>query len=127
VTLGAQEKLVPLAQMEKECDVMNYIRETCGCCGGGVTVGETPSPWKPLAEEGSPSLVPTSLESVASLLSSLNEQQYGVGIATMAYTAQRAKLTQGVDREQWTNLFIDSFKYVYGDLTGDPEKAFGLC
>ncbi|MEQ2185666.1 hypothetical protein GOODEAATRI_020650, partial [Goodea atripinnis] len=195
VTLGAQEKLVPLAQMEKvehsdpnvdvsaigigdmfeqieeneslqsiacqkEGRVMGMRRfadlvaeefidkiETVLCPGkiihnnkvclyvrpallglrGGVTVGETPSPWKPLAEEGSPSLVPTSLESVASLLSSLSEQQYGVGIATMAYTAQRAKLTQGVDREQWTNLFIDSFKYVYGDLMGDPEKAFGLC
>lgn len=95
--------------------------------GGGVTLGEAPPPWKPLAEEGSPSLVPTSLESVAGLLSNLKKQQYGVGIATMAYTAQRAKLSQGVDREQWTKLFIDSFKYVYGDLMGDPEKALGLC
>ncbi|XP_030259277.1 collagen alpha-2(VI) chain isoform X2 [Sparus aurata] len=95
--------------------------------GGGDTVGQTPSPWKPLAEEGSPSLVPTSLAGVANLLNGLSEQQYGVGVATMAYTAQRAKLAQGVDRQQWTQLFIDSFKYVYGDIMGDPEKALGLC
>lgn len=95
--------------------------------GGGVTAGQAPPPWKPLAEEGSLSIVPTSLEGVASLLNGLSEQQYGVGVATMAYTAQRAKLAQGPDREQWTQLFIDSFKYVYGDIMGDPEKALGLC
>ncbi|XP_040911906.1 collagen alpha-2(VI) chain-like isoform X2 [Toxotes jaculatrix] len=95
--------------------------------GGGVTVGQAPPPWKPLAEEGSPSLVPTSLEGVASLLNGLSEQQYGVGVATMVYTAERAKLAQGVDRQQWTKLFVDSFKYVYGDIMGDPEKAIGLC
>ncbi|KAG7227354.1 hypothetical protein INR49_000359 [Caranx melampygus] len=95
--------------------------------GGGITVGQAPPPWKPLAEEGSPTLVPTSLEGVANLLNGLSEQQYGVGVATMAYTAQRAKLAQGADRQQWTQLFIDSFKYVYGDIMGDPEKAIGLC
>jgi len=95
--------------------------------GGGITVGEAPPPWNLPAEEGSPSLVPTSLEGVSNLLNGLSEQQYGVGIATMAYTAQRAKLTQGEDRQQWTQLFIDSFKYVYGDIMGDPQKALGLC
>uniref|UniRef100_A0A8D3CNX4 Collagen, type VI, alpha 2 n=1 Tax=Scophthalmus maximus TaxID=52904 RepID=A0A8D3CNX4_SCOMX len=97
------------------------------CKSGGIPVGQAPPPWKPLAEEGSPSLVPTSLEGVTSLLNGLSEQQYGVGVATMAYTAQRAKLAQGADRQQWTQLFIDSFKYVYGDIMGDPEKAMGLC
>ncbi|XP_065809861.1 collagen alpha-2(VI) chain isoform X2 [Labrus bergylta] len=95
--------------------------------GGGVTAEQAPSSWKALSEEGNPSLVPTSLEGVASLLNGLSEQQYGVGVATMAYTAQRAKLAEGSDRQQWTELFIDSFKYVYGDILGDPEKALGLC
>lgn len=95
--------------------------------GGGATKGSAPSPWKPLAEESNNSLVPTSLEGVANLLNGLSEQQYGVGVATMAYTAQRAKLSQGSDRDQWTQLFIDSFKYVYGDIMGDPNKALGLC
>lgn len=95
--------------------------------GGGFILGQAPPHWKPLAEEGGPLFVPTSLEGVADLLSGLSEQQYGVGVATMAYTAQRAKLAQGEDRRQWTELFINSFKYVYGDIMGDPEKALGLC
>lgn len=94
---------------------------------GGVPAGQASLPWRPLAEEGGRSLVPTSVEGVASLMNGLIEQQYGVGIATMAYTAQRAKFAQGTDRQQWTELFIDSFKYVYGDIMGDPEKAFELC
>lgn len=95
--------------------------------GGAISLGQAPRPWKPLAKESSPSLVPTSLEGVANLLNGLSEKQHGVGVATMAYTAQRAKLAQGVDRQQWTQLFVDSFKYVYGDIMGDPEKAIGLC
>lgn len=94
---------------------------------GGVPPGLASLPWRPLAEEGSPSLVPTSVEGVATLLNGLTEQQYGVGIATMAYAAQRAKFAQGTDRQQWTDLFIDSFKYVYGDIMGDPQKALELC
>lgn len=82
-----------------------------------------PQPWKTLCDESSPRLVPTSLTGVANLLNGLSEQQYGVGVATMAYTAQRAKLAQGEDRQQWTQLFIDSFKYVYGDIMGDPRKT----
>ncbi|TNM98058.1 hypothetical protein fugu_014304 [Takifugu bimaculatus] len=97
------------------------------CKSGGVPAGQASLPWRPLAEEGSHSLVPTSMEGVATMLNGLVEQQYGVGIATMAYTAQRAKFAQGTDRQQWTELFIDSFKYVYGDIMGDPEKALELC
>ena len=96
--------------------------------GGGTAEGQAPPPWKPLSEEGNPSpSVPTSLEGVANLLSGLSEHQYGVGVATMAYTAQRAKMSKGVARQQWTELFIDSFKYVYGDILGDPQRALGLC
>ena len=95
--------------------------------GGGTAEGQAPPPWKPLSEEGNPASVPTSLEGVANLLSGLSEHQYGVGVATMAYTAQRAKMSTGMDRQQWTELFIDSFKYVYGDILGDPTRALGLC
>lgn len=95
--------------------------------GGGIPVGQAAAPYMPLAGESSPSFPPTSLEGVANLLSGLSEQQYGVGVATMAYTAQRAKLAQGADRQQWTQLFINSFKYVYADIMGNPEKMIGLC
>lgn len=94
---------------------------------GGVPAGQASLPWRPLAEEGSHTLVPTSMEGVATMLNGLIEQQYGVGIASMAYTAQRAKFAQGTDRQQWTELFIESFKHVYGDIMGDPEKALELC
>ncbi|KAM7378881.1 hypothetical protein PAMP_004473 [Pampus punctatissimus] len=86
--------------------------------------GQAPHPWRLLAEEGSPSL---SLDDVTNLLNGLSEQKYGVGVATMAYTAERAKLAQGKDRQDWTQLFIKSFKYVYGDIMGDMEKSLGLC
>lgn len=95
--------------------------------GGGFFLGQAPPHWKTLGEEGGPLFVPTSPEGVAELLSGLTQQQYGVGVATMAYTAQRAKLAQGEDRRRWTELFINSFKYVYTDIMGDPEKALGLC
>ncbi|XP_012987690.1 collagen alpha-2(VI) chain isoform X2 [Esox lucius] len=98
--------------------------------GVGVPVPHSVAPplWEALAEQGTPSMVPSSVGEVASLLGSLREQPYGVGVATMAYTAQRAKLAQpGPDRQQWTNLFIDSFRLVYGDIMGDPTKALGLC
>ncbi|XP_072297158.1 collagen alpha-2(VI) chain isoform X2 [Eucyclogobius newberryi] len=94
--------------------------------GRGVT-WETPPPWNPQAVDGSPSFVPTSVEGVAGLLGSLSEQQHGVGVATMAYAAQRAKLARGADKHQWTQMFIDSFKFVYADIMGDPEKAIRLC
>lgn len=119
------------------CHCFIYTRSVCGTpptilfrpilSGGGFILGQAPPHWKTLAEEGGPLFVPTSPEGVADLLSGLSEQQYGVGVATMAYTAQRAKLAQGEDRRRWTELFINSFKYVYTDIMGDPEKALGLC
>ncbi|XP_051871480.1 collagen alpha-2(VI) chain isoform X2 [Pristis pectinata] len=48
-------------------------------------------------------------------------------VATMAYTAGMAKFASGEERKNWTELFIDSFKMVYSDLTGNVDKAMGLC
>ncbi|MGH0119388.1 UNVERIFIED_CONTAM: hypothetical protein FKN15_022523 [Acipenser sinensis] len=96
-------------------------------------------PWNELypapAEEGkdssNPNSIPTSTSEVRHLLSSLKASQdpdsYPKAVATLAYTAQTAKLTKGEDREKWTNLFIDTFKMVYGDIMGDPDIALGLC
>lgn len=83
------------------------------------------------AEEGTNSVVPTTVPNVSNLLESLQEVKtpdaYTRAVATMAYTAQRAKFAIGPEKQQWTNLFIDSFRVVYGDLLGDPNKALGLC
>lgn len=78
-----------------------------------------------LCEEGGPAPVPTSLEGVADLLAGLSEHQYGVGVATMAYSAQRAKMAQGADRRRWTELFVQSFNFVHRDISGAPEHALG--
>uniref|UniRef100_A0AAY5EXT8 VWFA domain-containing protein n=1 Tax=Electrophorus electricus TaxID=8005 RepID=A0AAY5EXT8_ELEEL len=85
----------------------------------------------PFAEEGTENPVPSTVLSISKLLNSLQEakhpETYTRAVATMAYTAQRAKFAIGPEKQQWTDLFIDSFRVVYGDLLGDPNKALGLC
>ncbi|KAJ8385093.1 hypothetical protein AAFF_G00193140 [Aldrovandia affinis] len=77
-----------------------------------------------LAEEGINTPVPSSIPGITHLLSSLKEEQlpdiYGKAVATLAYTAQRAKFAIGQERQQWTELFIDSFRVVY-------EPAVASC
>ncbi|KAK1806097.1 hypothetical protein P4O66_012807, partial [Electrophorus voltai] len=84
----------------------------------------------PFAEEGTENPVPSTVLSISKLLNSLQEakhpETYTRAVATMAYTAQRAKFAIGPEKQQWTDLFIDSFRVVYGDLLGDPNKALGL-
>lgn len=84
-----------------------------------------------LAEEGIHTPVPSSLLGVTNMLSLLKDEQlpdiYGKALASLAYTAQRAKFASGDDRQQWTQLFVDSFKVVYGNLVEDPNRALGLC
>ncbi|KAJ3594883.1 hypothetical protein NHX12_004188 [Muraenolepis orangiensis] len=94
--------------------------------GGGVAMGQQDPPLRQtLCEEGGPAPIPTSLEGVADLLAGLSEHQYGVGVATMAYSAQRAKMAQGADRRRWTELFVQSFNFVHRDISGALESALG--
>ncbi|XP_063067894.1 collagen alpha-2(VI) chain isoform X2 [Engraulis encrasicolus] len=73
--------------------------------------------------------VPSTVPSVANLLKSIQEARfpssYTTAVATMAYTAQRAKFSSGDERKQWTDQFIDSFRIVYGNIMG--EEVSGLC
>ncbi|XP_061082265.1 collagen alpha-2(VI) chain-like isoform X2 [Conger conger] len=84
-----------------------------------------------LQEEGIYTPVPSSLLGVTNMLSSLKDEQlpdiYGKAVASLAYTAQRAKFARGDDRQQWTHLFVDSFKVLYRNLVGDPTGPLGLC
>lgn len=85
-------------------------------------------PLEAVSEEGFGNPVPTTLRGVSHLLRSRkDEQQYPLAVATLAYTAERAKFASGDEREQWTKLFIESFRAVYTDIMGDPDKALGLC
>uniref|UniRef100_A0A8B9KK47 Collagen, type VI, alpha 2 n=1 Tax=Astyanax mexicanus TaxID=7994 RepID=A0A8B9KK47_ASTMX len=83
------------------------------------------------AEEGRDNPIPSTISSISVFLSSLQEPKhpdsYSKAVATMAYTAQRAKFANGPEKQQWTDLFIDSFRFVYGDIMGDPNKVLGLC
>lgn len=84
-----------------------------------------------LAEEGKDSPIPSTVPGVANLIDNLQEAKhpdtYTKAIATLAYAAQRAKLASGPEKQRWADLFIDSFRLVYSDITGDPNKALGLC
>lgn len=48
-------------------------------------------------------------------------------VALLVYTAERAKFATGVERQDWTELFIDTFKLVHRDIAGDPETVLALC
>ncbi|XP_056590903.1 collagen alpha-2(VI) chain isoform X2 [Triplophysa dalaica] len=84
-----------------------------------------------LAEEGKDSPIPNTVSSVANLIDNLQEAKhpdtYTKAIATLAYAAQRAKMASGPEKQRWTDLFRDSFKVVYSDIIGDPNKALNLC
>ncbi len=84
-----------------------------------------------LAEEWKDSPIPTTVLSVPNLFNNLQEAKhpdnYTKAVATLAYTAQMAKLSSDPDKQRWTNLFIDSFREIYSDMMGDPNKALGLC
>lgn len=48
-------------------------------------------------------------------------------VATLVYTAERAKFATGGERLQWTELFVDTFRLVHRDIVGDPGVALTLC
>uniref|UniRef100_A0A672KRB2 Collagen type VI alpha 2 chain n=1 Tax=Sinocyclocheilus grahami TaxID=75366 RepID=A0A672KRB2_SINGR len=84
-----------------------------------------------LAEEWKDSPIPTTVLSVPNLFNNLQEAKhpdtYTKAVATLAYAAQMAKLSSEPDKQRWTDLFIDSFRVIYSDMMGDPNKALGLC
>ncbi|XP_016380696.1 collagen alpha-2(VI) chain-like isoform X5 [Sinocyclocheilus rhinocerous] len=84
-----------------------------------------------LAEEWKDSPIPTTVLSVPNLINNPQEAKhpdtYTKAVATLAYAAQMAKLSSEPDKQRWTDLFIDSFREIYSDMMGDPNKALGLC
>uniref|UniRef100_A0A8C1UXF4 Collagen, type VI, alpha 2 n=1 Tax=Cyprinus carpio TaxID=7962 RepID=A0A8C1UXF4_CYPCA len=84
-----------------------------------------------LAEEWKDSPIPTTVLSVPNLINNLQEAKhpdtYTKAVATLAYAAQMAKLSSEPDKQRWTDLFIDSFRDIYSDMMGDPNKPLGLC
>ena len=52
---------------------------------------------------------------------------YSKLVAVLVYTAERAKFATGNERQDWMDLFIDTFQLVHRDIVGDPETALALC
>uniref|UniRef100_A0A8C2VIZ4 Collagen type VI alpha 2 chain n=1 Tax=Chinchilla lanigera TaxID=34839 RepID=A0A8C2VIZ4_CHILA len=82
-------------------------------------------------EEGPDPTFPRTIPLIQQLLNATEFTQdpaaYSQLVAVMVYTAERAKFATGVEREDWMQLFIDTFKLVHRDITGDPETALTLC
>uniref|UniRef100_A0A8C1L4L6 Collagen, type VI, alpha 2 n=1 Tax=Cyprinus carpio TaxID=7962 RepID=A0A8C1L4L6_CYPCA len=75
--------------------------------------------------------LPCKTGNVSNLFNNLQEAKhpdtYTKAVATLAYAAQMAKLSSEPDKQRWTDLFIDSFRDIYSDMMGDPNKPLGLC
>ncbi|XP_069472149.1 collagen alpha-2(VI) chain isoform X2 [Ambystoma mexicanum] len=82
-------------------------------------------------EEGLELYYPKTIPLIAEFLESAKSQPdsspYSQLVGVMVYTAQRAKFSSGDERQNWTDLFIDTFKMVHTDIVGDPATAIGLC
>lgn len=82
-------------------------------------------------EEGPDPTFPKTIPLIQQLLNTTeftqNPAAYSQLVAVMVYTAERAKFSTGVERQDWMQLFIDTFKLVHRDITGDPETALALC
>ncbi|XP_070588405.1 collagen alpha-2(VI) chain isoform X2 [Erythrolamprus reginae] len=75
--------------------------------------------------------LPSTKPMIAQFLNSTREIQdpsmYTQLVATLAYTAEKAKFATGHERQEWMDLFIDTFKMVHREIVGDPETVIGLC
>lgn len=82
-------------------------------------------------EEGVNINIPSTIHSIAQFLNSTRETQdprmYTQLVATLAFTAEKAKFATGNERQEWMDLFIDTFKMVHSEIVGDPETVLGLC
>ncbi|OXB75896.1 UNVERIFIED_CONTAM: hypothetical protein H355_008540 [Colinus virginianus] len=76
-------------------------------------------------EEGVNINIPSTIHSIAQFLNSTRETQdprmYTQLVATLAFTAEKAKFATGNERQEWMDLFIDTFKMVHSEIVGDPE------
>uniref|UniRef100_A0A8C5ZJE3 Collagen type VI alpha 2 chain n=1 Tax=Marmota marmota marmota TaxID=9994 RepID=A0A8C5ZJE3_MARMA len=101
------------------------------CQTDGARPGGEPPVTFLRTEEGPDPTFPRTIPLIQQLLNTTKATQdpasYSQLVAVMVYTAERAKFATGVERQDWMQLFIDTFKLVHRDITGDPETALALC
>lgn len=82
-------------------------------------------------EEGPDAPFPKTIPLIQQLLNATELTQdpaaYSRLVAVLVYTAERAKFATGGERQDWMDLFIDTFKLVHRDIVGDPETVLALC
>ncbi|TKC39782.1 hypothetical protein EI555_004700 [Monodon monoceros] len=78
-------------------------------------------------EEGPDASFPRTIPLIQKLLNATELTQdpaaYSRLVAVLVYTAERAKFATGGERQDWMDLFVDTFKLVHRDIVGDPETA----
>ncbi|KAH0621745.1 hypothetical protein JD844_023364 [Phrynosoma platyrhinos] len=88
---------------------------------------ENPVIFRPM-EEGVKIDFPSTKPMIAQFLNSTREIQdpsmYTQLVATLAYTAEKAKFATGHERQEWMDLFIDTFKMVHREIV---ELAVAQC
>ncbi|XP_061463621.1 collagen alpha-2(VI) chain isoform X2 [Rhineura floridana] len=118
--------------MEHElCPDPHIVCPELPCQTDGRNPGiENPVIFRPM-EEGGKITFPSTKPMIAQFLNSTREIQdpsmYTQLVATLAYTAEKAKFSTGHERQEWMDLFIDTFKMVHSEIVGDPETVMGLC
>ncbi|KAL8173263.1 UNVERIFIED_CONTAM: hypothetical protein K2H54_043315 [Gekko kuhli] len=138
---GRVQKMKLFTELVAEEFVDNMEHELCPdpqivcpdlpCQTGGRNPGiENPVTSRPM-EEGIKITFPTSKPMIAQYLNFTKVAQdpsaYTKLVAILAYTAEKAKFATGPERQEWMDLFIDTFKLVHREIVGDPETVLGLC
>lgn len=102
-----------------------------GCSADGPRPGDEPLVSFLPREQGPGAYFPTTIPLIQQLLNATELTQdpaaYSKLVAVLVYTAERAKFATGGERQDWMELFIDTFKLVHRDIMGDPETALALC
>ncbi|XP_077170147.1 collagen alpha-2(VI) chain isoform X2 [Paroedura picta] len=138
---GRVQKMKLFTELVAEEFIDNMEHELCPdpqivcpelpCQTGGRNPGiENPVTSRPM-EEGIKITFPTSKPMIAQYLNFTKVAQepsaYTRLVAILAYTAEKAKFATGQERQEWMDLFIDTFKMVHREIVGDPETVLGLC
>ncbi|XP_060054857.1 collagen alpha-2(VI) chain isoform X2 [Erinaceus europaeus] len=97
------------------------------CQTDGAWPGEPPAAFLHTEEHPSPSF-PRTAPHIRQLLTGPDPATHTRLAALLVYTAERAKLATGGQQQEWTQLFIETFKLVHRDIVGgDPEAMLALC
>lgn len=113
------------------CSRRRVPKAFSGCSADGPRPGDEPPVSFLPREQGPGTSFPTSIPLIQQLLNATeltgDPAAHSRLVAVLVYTAERAKFATGGERQDWMELFVDTFKLVHRDIVGDPETALALC